>query len=133
MLTAIHRPQDIAKAHAGFLRRMRGVLRAGIPNVAFGFQGGGIALDQALCNDRSWFAHKLVERVAVPRHWNAFGTDPLEPGRSHGITVEVNVAVDGVDRRVAALFAVDDRTGNTVLPHREGSAAGDGASGGRRS
>lgn len=97
---------------------MRGDLRTSIPNVAFGFQGGGIALDQALCNDRIWFAHKVVERVAVPRHWNAFGTEPLESGRSHGITVEVNVAIDGVDRRVTALFAVDGKTGNTVLLHR---------------
>ena len=118
MLTAIHRPQEIANAQEGFLRRMRRELRTSTPNVAFGFQGGGIALDQALSNDRIWFAHKALERAAVPRHWNAFGAEPLESGRSHGITVEVNVAIDGVDRRVAALFAVDGKTGSTVLLHR---------------
>ncbi|MDE0697453.1 MAG: HU family DNA-binding protein [Boseongicola sp.] len=118
MLTAIHRPKDIAQAQEGFLQRMRGEFRTTIPDVAFGFQGGGIALDQALSNDRIWFAHKALEGAAVPRHWNAFGMEPLEPGRSHGITVEVNVAIDGVDKRVAALFAVDDKTGNTVLLHR---------------
>ena len=39
------------------------------------------------------------------------------PG-SNNITVEVNPAIDGVNRRVNGLFAVDDKTGHTVLLHR---------------
>ena len=38
--------------------------------------------------------------------------------RSNNITVEVNPAIHGVNRRVAGLFAVDDKTDHTVLLHR---------------
>ena len=38
--------------------------------------------------------------------------------RSNNITVEVNPSIHGVNRRVAGLFAVDDKTGHTVLLHR---------------
>ena len=131
MLTAIHRPKDIAQAQESFLQRVRGEFRTTIPDVAFGFQGGGIALDQALSNDRIWFAHKALEGAAVPRHWNAFGMEPLEPGRSHGITVEVNVAIDGSGQKGGrAVLPWTTRPGTRFSFIAEGSAAGDRASGG---
>ena len=38
--------------------------------------------------------------------------------RSNDITVEVNFALQGADRRIAGLFALDEKTGNTILLHR---------------
>ena len=38
--------------------------------------------------------------------------------RSNTITVEINIALDVLSRRVGGLFARDDATGNTVLLHR---------------
>ena len=38
--------------------------------------------------------------------------------RSSDITVEVNFALQGTDRSVAGLFALDEKTDNTILLHR---------------
>ena len=123
MHTAIHRPRRIAGAQNRLLRRIRQELPTRIPNVVVGFQGDHLKLPVVFANNRIWFAHQTLEKAPIPRHWNAFGSGPPTLRRSNDITVEVNPAIHGVDRRVAGLFAVDDKTGHTVLLHR-GSIGG---------
>ena len=118
MHTAIHLPRSIAGAQNRLLRRIRQELRTRIPDVVVGFQGGHLKLPAVLANNRIWFAHQSLENARIPRHWNALGSGPPALRRSNDITVEVNPAIHGVDRRVAGLFAVDDKTGHTALLHR---------------
>ena len=118
MHTAIHRPKHIAGAQRRFLRRIRRELRTRIRGVVVGFQGGQIELPEVLANNRIWFACQSLNNAAIPRHWNAFGAGPPALRRSNDITVEVNAAFGGVDRRVVGLFAVEDKTGNISLLHR---------------
>ena len=118
MHTAIHRPRRIAGAQNRLLRRIRRELRTRIPDVVVGFQGGHIKLPAVFANNRIWFAHQSLENAPIRRHWNALGSGPPALRRSNNITVEVNPAIRGIDRSVAGLFAVDDKTGHTVLLHR---------------
>ena len=118
MHTAIHRPNRIASAQKKLLRRLRKELPIKIPDVVVGYQGGHIKLPEVVANNRIWFAYQSLDGARIPRHWNAFGAGPPALRRSNGIVVEVNPAIHGVDGRVAGLFAVDDKTGNSVLLHR---------------
>ena len=118
MYRAIHRPNRIAGAQKRFLRRIRKELPTRLPNVIVGYQGGSIELPEVFANNTIWFAHQSLDNAKIPRHWNAFGTGLPALRRSNSITVEVNVALDGVDKRVAGLFALDEESGNTVLLHR---------------
>ena len=123
MYTAIHQPRRIAAAQNRFLRRIRQTLRAKIPNIVVGFQGGQIELPVVFANNTIWFAHQSLTDAPIPRNWNAFGAGLPALRRSNNITVEVNPAFHEVNRKVAGLFARDDQTGNTVLLHR-GSIGG---------
>ena len=118
MHTAIHHRRRIVSAQNRLLRRIRKELRTRIPDVVVGFQGGHLDRQEVFANNRIWFTHQPLENKGVPRYWNAFGSGPPALRRSNNITVEVNPAIHGVDRRVAGLFAVDDKTGHTVLLHR---------------
>ena len=118
MHTAIHHRRRIVVAQNKLIRRIRKELRTMIPDVVVGFQGDNLKLPEVFANNRIWFAHQSLENAGVPRHWNALGSGPPVLRRSNHITVEVNPAIHGVDRRVAGLFAVDDKTGHTILLHR---------------
>ena len=118
MHTAIHHRRRITGAQNGLLRRIRQELRTRIPDVVVGFLGGQLELPAVFANNRIWFAHQPLKNARIPRHWNALGSGPPALRRSNDITVEVNPAIHGVDRRVAGLFAVDDETDRTVLLHR---------------
>ena len=118
MHTAIHYRHRIVSAQNRLLRRIRKELRNRIPDVVVGFPGGHLEPQEVFTNNRIWFAHQFLEGAGVPRHWNALGSGPPVSRRSNHITVEVNPAIHGVDRSVAGLFAVDGKTGHTVLLHR---------------
>ena len=113
MHTAIHQPRRIAAAQKRFLRRICKELRTKIPDVVVGFKGGQIRRPEVRTNNSIWFAHKPLPNAPL---WNAFGVGPPTVRRSNDITVQINPAIDG--RRVGGLFAVDDKTGNTILLHR---------------
>lgn len=118
MHTTIYHRRHIASAQNKLLRRIRKELRTIIPDIIVGYQGGHHKFPGVFANNRIWFAHQFLEDAYVPRHWNALGSGPPALRRSNHITVEVNPAIHGVDRRVAGLFAIDDKTGHTVLLHR---------------
>ncbi|MDE0127950.1 MAG: HNH endonuclease signature motif containing protein [Gammaproteobacteria bacterium] len=118
MFRAIHNRRSIADAQDRLLRRIRLELRTEIQDVLVGYQGGHVKIPKVLANNRIWFANQVLQDESVPRYWNAFGVSPLVLRYSNHITVEVNPAMRGVNRRVAGLFAVDDETNQTVLLHR---------------
>lgn len=118
MYRAIHNRRSIAGAQERLLRRIRLELRTEIQDVLVGYQGGYVKIPKVLANNRIWFADQILKDESVPRYWNAFGVSPLVLRYSNHITVEVNPAMRGVNRRVAGLFAVDDETDHTVLLHR---------------
>ena len=118
MHTTIHQPRRIAAAQKRFLRRVYKELRTKISDVDVGFQGDKIKLPKVSTNGRIWFAYQSMDDEDIPRHWNAFGAELPVLGRSNDITVEVNVAFHEVYRRLAGLFAIDDKTRHTILLHR---------------
>lgn len=118
MHTAIHHQRRIVGAQSKLLRRIRKELPTRIPDVVIGFQGRRLDPQKVFANNRIWFAHESLENEGVPRYWNALGSGSPALRRSNHITVEINPALHGVDRRVAGLFAVDGKTGHTVLLHR---------------
>ena len=118
MHTAINHQRRIVSAQNKLLRRIRKDLRTRVPDVVVGFQGDHHKFSEVFTNNRIWFAYQSLENKGIPRHWNALGCGPPALRRSNNITVEVNPAIHGVDRRVAGLFADDDKTGHTVLLHR---------------
>ena len=118
MYRAIHRPNRIAGAQKRFLRRIRKELPTRLQNVIVGFQGDSFELPEVFANNTIWFAHQSLENAKIPRNWNALGAGLPALRRSNSITAEVNVALHGVDKRVAGLFALDEETGNTTLLHR---------------
>lgn len=118
MHTAIHHRRRIVSAQKRLLRRIRKELRTRIPNITVGFPGDHLPPQEVFANNRIWFAYQSLEDAGIPRHWNALGSGPPALRRSNNITVEVNPAIHGVNRKVAGLFAVDNKTGHTVLLHR---------------
>lgn len=118
MYRAIHHRRSIAGAQERLLRRIRLELRTEIRDIVVGYPGGQIMCPKVVTNNRIWFADQILKDKSVPRYWNAFGVSPLVLRYSNHITVEVNPAIRGVNRRVAGLFAVDDETDHTVLLHR---------------
>ena len=118
MLTAIHHPRRISAAQNRFCQRIRKELRTKIPDVAVGFQGGHLKVNEIVSNGKIWFAYQSLHDLDVPRHWNAFGAGSPALRRSNDITVEVNVAFREVYRKLAGVFAVNDKTGDTILLHR---------------
>lgn len=118
MHTALHHRRHIVSAQSKLLRRIRKELPTRIPDVVVGFQGRRLDPQKVFANNRIWFAHESLENAGVPRYWNALGSGSPALRRSNHITVEVNPAIHGVDRRVAGLFAIDDKTRHTVLLHR---------------
>ena len=118
MHTAIHHRNRISGAQKRLVRRIRKEFRNKVPDIVVGFQGGHLPPQEVFANNRIWFAYQSLVNTGVPRHWNAFGSGHPVWRRSNHITVEVNPAIDGVNRRVNGLFAVDDKTGHTVLLHR---------------
>ena len=118
MYTAIHHRRRIVSAQNKLLQRIRKELPTRIPDVVVGFQGRRLDPQKVFANNRIWFAHESLKNAGVPRYWNALGSGSPALRRSNHITVEVNPAIHGVDRRVAGLFALDDKTGHTVLLHR---------------
>ena len=118
MYTAIHHQHRIASAQKSLLRRIRKELHTMIPDIVVGFKGDHRKFSEVFTNNRIWFACQSLENVGVSRYWNAFGSGQPVLRRSNNITVEVNPAIYGVDRRVAGLFADNDETDHTVLLHR---------------
>lgn len=83
----------------------------------FGYPGGRYDTSRLHANTDIWCFHKVLTNVGVPRYWNAFGlSSSLQAGRSNDITVEINSPLEGVNRRVAGLFA-RSATGRLALLH----------------
>ena len=81
-----------------------------------GFPGGSVERPVVLSNI-TWFANDTLKDAATLQNRNALGIGIPSSFRSDGMTVEANVSLKGLSRRLAGLFARNDGTGNTVLPH----------------
>lgn len=66
-------------------------------------------------NGDYWFFSETIRDSGIPHYWNIFGIYEKN-GRLH-ITVEINIAIEGNDRRVSGFFARDERTGIVYLMH----------------
>ena len=118
MYTAIQQPRHISAAQNRFLRRIHQALPTKAKNIKAGYQSSTIEFPEVFANNNIWFAYRCLTDAKTPRHWNAFGFGQPALRRSNTITVEINIALDVLSRRVGGLFARDDATGNTVLLHR---------------
>lgn len=117
MYKAIHDPKRIASAQKSFLRRIRKELPQKFQNLYVGYRGGYERLE-VCTNNTIWFAYQSPENRGSSRHWNVFGAGLPDLTHSNNITVEINFDLQGTNRQVAGLFALDEKTGNTILLHR---------------
>ena len=130
MYTAIRDRRSIAAAQSQFLQVVRQALPWKFHNVTVGFQGAHFSVKKVNGNNNIWFAYKRLTDVKIPKHWNAFGSGHPELNRSNSITVETNIGLRDRSRRLGALYAQDDDSGNIVLLHR-GKIGGGGKGIGR--
>jgi 5-methylcytosine-specific restriction protein A len=118
MLIAITRPHNIRAAQKVLEDRLKHELRERRGPFTIGFQGGDVQVESVWSNDSFWFAHRLDRDAKIPRFWNAFGlAATFGPKISNTITVEVNIALEGMTRRVAGLFATESVSKRTLLLH----------------
>ncbi len=83
-----------------------------------GYQGGHLDVNAYWIPDRRiWFAHRVLNEEPVPRYWNAFGTRKPSPNAMMHIVCEINLAINGVDGRVAGVLVKDER-GRYHISHR---------------
>lgn len=82
---------------------------------SIGYQGGNFS-NEIYSDGRIWVSFS-VNKDSSPRYWNAFGTELVEQG-SNSITVEINIPLSGINRKVSGLFAQDPITGDVFLLHR---------------
>lgn len=85
-------------------------------NISVGFQGGNIEVSAKYLPELDiWFS--INEYTGDNRFWNAFGIGKPKQGRSHSIIAEINFPFEGIDRRVAGVFA-EESDGNILVLHR---------------
>lgn len=114
-------PLDIVtsgKEVAAAQRRLRVAFEAVAKHVRgqrIGFPGGTMMEDVFWIPALGTWA---VFRKLDNRYWNGFGVERPGPERSIPLSVEVNLPVSGVNRRVAGALGRDPTTGKTYLLHR---------------
>lgn len=82
-----------------------------------GHQGASDPQPSLIANAQIWFVHHKLTESATPRHWNVFGlTRNLDESASNAIVVEINIPLSGYSRKVAGLFARDEK-GRIFLLH----------------
>jgi len=90
-----------------------------------GYPGGSLNCTINYNNSIWYGTYPLTNSDSSPRFWNGFGlTDQLDVNKSNNITVEINIPLNDINRRVSGLFAIDDKTGDIFLLHRGGVGGG---------
>lgn len=80
-----------------------------------GFHGGSIEATLLWSSPLGmWSFFKKVE----DRYWNYFGVERPDPAKSMQITVQVNVPLEGIDRKTGGAIAREPSTGKVFLVHR---------------
>ncbi len=91
-----------------------------------GYQGGWMPIE-AHWNEKLgiWLAWEFQgrDKVSIPRHWNAFGTNRPISDRNMSITCEINFAVQGIEARLEGAFSKDGEGGLHIV-HRGGIGGG---------
>jgi len=119
MLRAITDKTKISKAQKELQKRLNKALGKKQGFYTIGHQGDNFTIESLRANDKIWHFHKLIVNRPTPSHWNAFGlVNQLKINASNPITVEINIPLEGIDRRVGGLFAVDTNNKHTLLLHR---------------
>jgi 5-methylcytosine-specific restriction enzyme A len=119
LLKAITIAAGIRKAQ----KLLQDILNKALPKregtYTIGYQGGNMDFTSLRANERIWNTHMAIEEESTPRHWNAFGlAKELKLNTSNPIVVEINIPLEGAQRRVAGLFAVDTSNNRLLLLHR---------------
>ncbi|XXT25152.1 hypothetical protein WME94_26820 [Sorangium sp. So ce429] len=99
------------------IRILRAIVKQAATSTAsqsIGFQGGNLRASV------HWIAPLRVWCVSqtLTRHWNAFGVDRPDADRSLPATVEINVPLEGIDRKVGGALGRDPVAGDIYLLHR---------------
>ncbi|HLA81057.1 MAG TPA: hypothetical protein VJP78_05400 [Thermoleophilia bacterium] len=89
-------------------------------DLVVGFQGGSIETVVNTDGDL-WHATNEIGDPETHRFWNAFGF--LSGPDAGNIVVEINMCLEGLNRRVGGVFAIDEATQTRFVLHR-GSIAG---------
>lgn len=118
MLTLITGEQNIRKCQ----KELENILTKNLnskDNFKIGFQGVSLEKTIRYSSEIWYFSCEDGERdESSYRFWNAFGLSNLLDNKiSNNITVEINIPIQRINRRINGLFAVDEK-GSIFLLHR---------------
>lgn len=113
MLTVITDRQEIAKFHRQFHNKLYEYFTEKI-YCRVGFPGGSFEDDVYYSPDLNlWIGHLKLDN----RFWNGFGHGRPIDWNSNSISGEINFPIDGINRRIAGVFATEGN-GNILVLHR---------------
>ncbi len=120
MLSLITTPAEISR----YQRLLEEYLHNRLPRAMpfkIGHLGGTYEV-QVHTDDDLWHTGKLAGEPEPNRYWNAFGL--LSSEHPSNIIVEVNIPLQGLNRRVAGMFAKEVKTDEVFILHRGGIGGG---------
>ena len=84
-------------------------------SITLGFQGGSVPSDVYYSEKYNiWFCPSIAQSESgEERYWNAFGIN--KPTKNESIVCEINIPIEGINRRIAGIFATDSEDGYALL------------------
>jgi len=119
MLKPLKNKDEIKNAQTTFENVLESIVNKKI-RVKIGYKGGNVEADISYSEKYNfWFyLSDIVEGGSgKKRYWNVFGMGRPNERSNVSITVEINSPLKGIYRKVAGVFAKDDK-GNIFLLHR---------------
>jgi len=115
MLRVLDDTDEVARAQLLFMEKLaKKADKTG--KISVGYQGGNQCCTVSWSKNLGmWWVNKPISN----RFWNGFGTEKLRwnSGYSHILDCEINPPFQGINRRIAGVFAIDE-TGELFLLHR---------------
>lgn len=116
MLILLEGKKEIAEAQSKLEATLKREWKKRVEVTSIGHPGGQIKHPTVISNGIFWYwAGQSDEPDKNPRYLNWFGE--LDGDGSQNITVETNMPISGIDRRIAGGFARDSSTQKIYLTH----------------
>ena len=114
MLVGISDKKEIAKINNIFKKKLFSFANEIIP-IVIGYQGKSLDFKINYFKDEDiWWANtKAVNNEN--RFWNSFGLGKPEKYKHYSITGEINYPFEGYDRKIAGIWARDEKNGYFLL------------------
>jgi len=113
MITVITDRQEIQRLHRRFQRQLQQYFTEPF-HCRIGYPGGSWNGDVQYSSE---FDLWIAERQLDNRYWNGFGSGRPIDWNSNSLSGEINFPYEGINRRIAGVFAIEDNE-NILVLHR---------------